>query len=95
MARRYSQNDIEFILDKIRKSLIKKNDNNEITDLEFHDREDAIILNLKEKPTTANKKVILEELAGSGLQYGREGIEDAIELANREGEEDREDVNIG
>jgi hypothetical protein len=81
MARRYNQNDIEFILDKIRKSLIKKNDNNELTNLELLDREDVIILNIKTKKSTTDKKAILEELTGSGLEHGREIIEDAIELA--------------
>lgn len=95
MARHYNHNDIEVILDKIRKSLIKKNDNNELTNLEFLDRDDAIIVNLKSKKTTAEKKAILDELAGSGLQYGREFIQNATELANREGEVDREDINIG
>ncbi|RWR13145.1 hypothetical protein QNH23_01190 [Siminovitchia fortis] len=60
MARRYTYNDIEDILDKIRKSLIKKNDNDELTDLEFQDNDDVIILNLKSKKTTAEKKAILK-----------------------------------
>jgi hypothetical protein len=63
--------------------------------LELLDREDVIILNIKTKKSTTDKKAILEELAGSGLQHGREIIEDAIELANRDREEDREDINTG
>lgn len=56
MARRYTYNDIEDILDKIRKSLIKKNDNDELTDLEFQDNDDVIILNLKSKKQLLRKK---------------------------------------
>jgi hypothetical protein len=63
--------------------------------LELDDREDAILLNIKTKKSTTDKKATLEELAGSGLQHGREIIEDAIVLANRDREEDREDINIG
>jgi hypothetical protein len=92
MARRYNRNEIETILDKIRTHLQHKN---RLDYLELEEREEAIILKLTTKKSIAEKKALLEELAGSGLQHGQEAIEDAIATAHREGEEDREDLHFG
>lgn len=95
MAHRFNQDDVESILDKIREKLINKMNNHQLTHLELLDKEDAIILDFKTKKTVVEKKRLLNELAGSGLKHGSEVIDDAISVANREEEEDREDLNIG
>lgn len=45
------------------------------------------------KRTPMEKKKILDELAGSGLQHGKDYIDDAVNVATRQGEEDREFYN--
>ena len=92
MARRYSRNEIETILDKIRDHLQHKN---RLDYMELEERDEAIILKLTAKKSVSEKKALLEELAGSGLQHGQDAIEDAIATAQREGEDDREDLNLG
>ncbi|WP_059103177.1 hypothetical protein [Shouchella shacheensis] len=95
MAHHFNQDDIESILDKIRQKIIDKMNDDQLTNLELHDKENAIILDFKTKKTVVEKKRLLNELAGSGLKHGSEVIEDAIGVANREEEDDREDLNIG
>lgn len=95
MAHRFDQHDIESILDEVRKRLTYKMNNDQLKTLEVVDKEGAIILDFKTKKTVDEKRAILNELAGSGLQHGPEVIDDALGVANRENEEDREDLNIG
>lgn len=78
MARRYRKDEIETILDKIRNNLQKKN---KIEYMELEERDEAIILKLTTKKSVAEKKALLEELAGSGLQHGHEAIVDAVAVA--------------
>jgi len=92
MARRYNPNEIETILDKIRNNLKY---NNKLDYMELEERDEVIILKLTTKKTVSEKKAILKELEGSGLHHGREAIVDAISVAHREGEDDREDLTIG
>jgi hypothetical protein len=68
--------------------------NDQLLDLEILDKEGAIILDLKTKKSIDEKKAILNNLAGNGLQHGSEVINDAVDVAYREEEEDREDLNF-
>lgn len=92
MAHRYNPNEIETILDKIRNNLKHKN---RLDYMELEEGEETIVLKLTTKKTVSEKKALLEELAGSGLLHGQDAIVDAIAIAQREGEEDQEDLIIG
>jgi hypothetical protein len=52
------------------------------------------ILKIRIKKSIDEKLATLEKLAGIELQHGKEAIEEALAVANREGEEDREDLDI-
>lgn len=52
-------------------------------------------MKFRTKKSIDEKLAILEKLACSGLLYGKEAIKEALAVANRKGEEDREDLNIG
>ncbi|GAX90166.1 hypothetical protein [Effusibacillus lacus] len=70
-------------------SAIKLNDL-DVLYVELENEEDELRLKLRKKKSAAEKKKILAELAGSGLQYGKEVIEESLRIAHREDEEDRE-----
>lgn len=95
MARRYNPSEIESLLERIRYSLKKQTDKNGESYMELEESEDVLILKVRRKKSPEEKLAILEKLAGTGLEYGSEYIEDAIRLANREDEEDREDLHLG
>ncbi|MDF2922254.1 MAG: hypothetical protein K0R57_1168 [Paenibacillaceae bacterium] len=92
MARRYNRHEIETILDTIRTHLQHKN---RLDYMELEEREETIILKWTSKKSAIEKKALLEELAGSGLQHSQEAIDDAIAIAQREGDDDREDIYFG
>lgn len=94
-AYRYEQKEIESILKRIKHKLIKQMGSHKNGYLELKEDEQSLTLNFKTKKTPSERKVILDELAGSGLGHGREFIVDSLRLADREGEEDREDLNLG
>lgn len=52
-----------------------------------------LVLKIKTKKTAKEKLAILDELAGSGLKYGPEYIDDVIRLADREDEKEKITVN--
>lgn len=63
--------------------------------MELEESEEVLILKFRTKKSPEEKLTILDKLARSGLEHGPEYIEDAIRLANREDEEDREDLDLG
>jgi CO dehydrogenase/acetyl-CoA synthase beta subunit len=90
-AHRYKHSEIESVLERIRHKLIQQknmNDTEGYMDLEEQDQ--VLILKFSTKKTPSEKQAILEELAGSGLQFGNDYIEDSIRIAFREDEEDRD-----
>lgn len=94
-AHRYKNSEIESVLELIRRKLIQQTNTNNEGYMELEEQEQVLILKFTTKKTAAEKKVILDDLAGSGLQHGSDFIEDSIRLAYREGEEDREGLDIG
>jgi hypothetical protein len=95
VARRYNPNEIESLLDRIRYNLMKRTDKNGESYMELEESEEVLILKFRTKKSPEEKLAILDKLAGSGLDHGPEYIEEAIRLANREDEEDREDLDLG
>jgi hypothetical protein len=93
MAYRYNSNELELLFEQI-KSDLKKKGQNQGGYLELEEKGDDFILKFKKEKSTEEKKNILKELEGSGLQHGSEVIDDALNIAYREGEEDREDLDI-
>jgi hypothetical protein len=64
--------------------LKKQTDNIAESYMELEESEGALILKVRKKKTPAEKKAILDELAGSGLEHGPEVIKDALEISFRE-----------
>ncbi|MDB5053634.1 MAG: hypothetical protein JWM44_1684 [Bacilli bacterium] len=94
-AHRYKHSEIESVLDRIRYKLIQQKNNNDEGYMELEEQDQVLILKFSTKKTSSEKKAILDELAGSGLEFGKESIHDSIRLALREGEEDREGLDLG
>lgn len=93
--RRYGRNEIDTLLERIRYNLMKHSDKNGNDYMELEEQDNVLVLKIKTKKTAEEKLTILKKLAGSGLKYGPEYIDDVIQLAHREDEEDRDDLDLG
>ena len=95
-AHRYKNSEIESVLDHIRHKLIQQKDLNDTEGyMELEEQDQVLILKFSTKKAPSEKQAILDELAGSGLQFGSDYIEDSIRIAFREDEEDRDGLNLG
>lgn len=89
----FKGSDIDRLLESVRQRLLQRAAN--YSDLELVDNEEGVIVRFKTDKSIEEKLSILRRLEGKGLEQPKEEIDEFLSIAERENEEDREDVNLG